>query len=43
MDTLEAFLDDPQAATNHLVLGLSLEQRREARGKESGNSVPNWR
>ena len=43
MDTLEAFLDDPQAATNHLVLGLNLEQRREARGKESGNSVPNWR
>jgi hypothetical protein len=40
-DMLEAFLDDPQAATNHLVLGMSLEQRKQARGI-SKNGVPNW-
>ena len=40
---LAEFLDDPQASANHLVLGMSLEQRQEARGKETGNSVPNWR
>ena len=40
---LEAFLDDPQSSANHLVLGMSLEQRREARGLDTGNQVPNWR
>ena len=38
-DMLEAFIDDPQSATNHLVMGMSVEQRREARGKETGKSV----
>ena len=33
---LEQFIEDPQAATNHLVLGYDLEQRREARGKATG-------
>ena len=32
-DVLETFLDDPQAATNHMVLGMSLDQRKQARGK----------
>ena len=36
---LEAFIDDPQAATNHLVLGMDVEQRREARGKDTGQAV----
>jgi len=40
-DMLAAFLDDPQAETNHLVLGMSLDQKRQARGN-SKNSVPNW-
>ena len=31
-DQLAAFLDDPQSSANHLVLGLTLEQREEARG-----------
>ena len=35
-DMLEAYLDDPQAAANHLVMGLNLEQRKEARGKATG-------
>jgi len=41
-DILEQFLDDPQAATNHLVLGFDLEQRREARGNASGKTTPTW-
>jgi hypothetical protein len=40
-DMLEAFLDDPQAATNHLVLGMSLDQRKQARGLSKGQS-PTW-
>ena len=41
-DILDAFLDDPQASANHLVLGLSMEQRQQALGNADGNSVPNW-
>jgi hypothetical protein len=40
-DMLQAFLDDPQSETNHLVLGMSLDQKRQARGN-SKNSVPTW-
>ena len=40
-DMLTAFLDDPQTETNHLVLGLNLDQKREARGNGK-NSVPTW-
>jgi hypothetical protein len=35
-DLLEAFIEDPQQATNHLALGFSLEQRRQARGASKG-------
>ena len=38
---LEEFLDDPQTSANHLVLGLNLEQRQQAKGN-SKTSVPNW-
>ena len=41
-DILEQFMDDPQAATNHLVMGMDLEQRREARGITSGKTTPTW-
>ena len=41
-DILEAFIDDPQSATNHLVMGMDLDQRKEARGKTTGKSVPTW-
>ena len=41
-DMLEAFVEDPQAATNHLVLGMSVDQRREARGKTGGKGAPTW-
>jgi hypothetical protein len=40
-DILETFIDDPIAATNHLVMGMNLEQRRKARGKTK-NAVPTW-
>ena len=40
---LADFLDNPESSANHMVLGMSLEQREEARGKDTGNSVPNWR
>jgi hypothetical protein len=38
---LTAFLDDPQSETNHLVLDMNLDQKRQARGT-SKNSVPTW-
>ena len=41
-DILEQFMDDPQCATNHLVLGMDLDQRKAARGTSDGNSVPHW-
>tara|TARA_Y100001968_G_scaffold333218_1_gene394783 strand:- start:495 stop:2231 length:1737 start_codon:yes stop_codon:yes gene_type:complete len=40
---LEEFLDDPQASANHMVLGMDIEQRREARGQEDHNHGYNWR
>jgi len=40
-DMLQAFLDDPQSETNFLVLGLNMDQKRQARGGGK-NSVPNW-
>jgi hypothetical protein len=41
-DLLETFLDDPQSATDHLVMGLSLDQRRAARGGGKRGSIPMW-
>ena len=40
-DMLNAFLDDPQSETNHLVLGLNMDQKRQARGN-SKNGIPTW-
>ena len=40
-DILDTFLDDPQSATNHLVMGFNLEQRQRARGK-TNNRTPIW-
>ena len=42
LDILEQFTDDPQAATNHLVLGLDLDQRKEARGLAGKKSYNKW-
>ena len=38
---LEEFFDDPQASANHMVLGMNLEQRQQAKGGGK-NSVPTW-
>jgi hypothetical protein len=40
---LQDFLDNPHDSANHLVLGLNLEQRQEARGKASGKPLHTWR
>ena len=40
-DMLAAFMDDPQSETNFIVLGMNLDQKRQARGGGK-NSVPNW-
>jgi len=40
---LAEFLDDPQASANHMVLGMNLEQRNEARGLGDNNQGYNWR
>ena len=38
---IEEMIDDPQASANHMVLGMNLEQRQQAKGN-SKNSIPNW-
>jgi hypothetical protein len=40
-DMLQAFMDDPQSETNHLVFGMSLDQKRQARGN-SKTGIPTW-
>ena len=40
-DIQEAWLDDPQQAANHLVLGFSLDQRRQAR-QQNTSKVAKW-
>ncbi len=41
-DMLDSWMDDPQAAANHLVLGMDLQQRQQARGKSGRSSLPTW-
>jgi hypothetical protein len=41
-DMLESFLDDPQQAVNHLAFGMTLEQRKKARGLQTKKPVPTW-
>jgi len=41
-DILDSWMDDPQSAANHLVLGMDLEQRRQARGKDPKTGTPTW-
>ena len=40
-DLLDSWLDDPQSAANHLVMGFDLETRQKARGGSS-RGVPTW-
>ena len=39
---MEEFIDNPQTSANHLVLGMTIDQRQEARGIEDNNEIPNW-
>ena len=41
-DILDSWMDDPESAANHLVLGMDLEQRQKARGQSGRKSVPTW-
>jgi len=41
-DILDTFIDDPQSAANHMVLGMDLDQRKQARGKSSKKPLPTW-
>ena len=40
-DILEGFIDDPQSMTNHLVMGMDVNQRQQARGKPN-KSAPTY-
>jgi hypothetical protein len=42
LDQLESWLDDPQQAASHMVLGMDLEQRKRARQLAGKKSVPTW-
>ena len=37
-DMLEDYLTSPESSANHLVMGMDLDQRKEARGLESGKA-----
>ena len=42
LDMMESFLDDPQTATNHLVFGMDLDQRKRARGLNGKKPLSTW-
>ena len=41
-DMEEEWRDDPQQAVNHMAFGMSLAQRKKARGLNGNKSVPTW-
>ena len=41
-DMLEDYLTSPESSANHLVMGMNLDQRKEARGLESGKAGHHW-
>ena len=41
-DMQDEWLDDPQAAANHMVFGMNLDKRRQARQLAGKKSVPTW-
>ena len=41
-DILDSWVDDPQSAANHMVLGMDLQQRQRARGTTSRKGLPTW-
>ena len=41
-DMMEAWLDDPEAAASHMVFGMDLNQRKQARNLKGKTSVSHW-
>ena len=41
-DMMQEWLDDPQAAANHMAFGMNLDQRQQARQQAGKKSVPTW-
>ena len=39
---LEDFIESPQSSANHLVFGMSKDQRNKARGLDKGKPTPPW-
>ena len=42
MDMMDEWRDDPQAAANHMVLGMNLDQRQRSRGIDRKSKTPTW-
>ena len=41
-DMMDEWRDDPMAAADHMVFGMDLAQRQQARGLKTGKRVPTW-
>jgi hypothetical protein len=41
-DMMDAWSDDPESAANHMVFGMSLNLRKQARGLKDNKSIANW-
>ena len=41
-DHMDAWLDDPQQELNHMVFGMDMNQKRQARGLGKGKPLPTW-
>ena len=41
-DIMDAWLDDPEQAATHMVMGMSLDQRKQARQQKGKTSVQHW-
>ena len=41
-DMMEAWLDDPESAASHMVFGMPLHQRKQARGLKDNKSIATW-
>ena len=39
---MEEFLDNPTASANHMVLGMNMDQRKQARATDENDSVYTW-
>jgi hypothetical protein len=41
-DMMDEWLDDPEAAANHMVFNMDIHQRRQSRQQKGKNSVHTW-